>query len=431
MEPQNSTPVEFSKKNFTLGVLNGIFYHFSEAFRDRHFVMPVFILILTDSKIMVGVAAAIISAGWFLPQVFFTRWASTHQYKMPLYRVAAFIRICTWILITITVCFIGKGPSILVSSIFFLFLFIAYGTGGLGGIPFMDIVAKSIPYERRSIFFAMRFILGGVVAFIAGFLVKFILSSKSSISFPNNFCILFCISAIFTTIALVTFFFMKEPPSKLNHNHTASRNFFLHSIKALLKDNNFIRFYIYRIFTGFGLMSIPFIIPFGIEKLQIEKSDAGIYLAIASFLGILSNFIWQKISRKFGNKRVLLNTALLFSLIFGLLILIFFLSNFNIGTFWGLSISHVLFSLSAVLIMVTLFSDRMGYFNYLLDLAPEDSRSIYVGFMNSLVTPIMLLPLLGGFISGFSFKLLFILSFLFSVAAFFIGKTLTNYKEVK
>ncbi|MCK4666226.1 MFS transporter [Candidatus Dependentiae bacterium] len=393
--------------------------------------MPVFILILTDSKILVGVAAAIIASGWFLPQVFFTRWASSHQYKMPLYKLAAFIRIGAWVSITITVCFIGKGPGILVSSVFFLFLFIAYGTGGLGGIPFMDIVAKSITYEKRSVFFAMRFILGGAVAFIAGFLVKFILSTNSSIKFPNNFCILFFISAIFTTLALIAFFFVKEPPSELNHNHETSRDFFLHSIKRLSKDNNFIRFYIYRICTGFGLMSIPFIIPFGIEKLQIEKSDTGIYLAIASVLGILSNFIWQKVSKKFGNKTVLLNTALLCTLIFGILILIFFSPNLTIGNLWGLNISQVLFSLSAVLIIVTLFSDRMGYFNYLLDLAPDDSRPIYLGFMNSLVTPIMLLPLLGGFISGFSFKLLFMLSFLFSIAAFFIGRTLTNYKEVK
>ncbi|MDD3627207.1 MAG: MFS transporter [bacterium] len=423
-----------SNRNFILGVLNGTIYNFSDSLRDRYFVIPVFLLLLTDSKILIGIASAVIIAGWYLPQAFFTKWTYVNHYKMPLYRVAAYIRIFSWCMITATVCLIGKIPDYLVLILFFICLLLAYGTGGLAGIPFMDIVAKTIDQKKRSSFFAYRFITGGILSFLAGFAVKFILSENSPMKFPLNFCILFFISTIFTAVAFFIFFGVKEPPSnnELKKN-IIGKNFYKDAWKTLIQDFNFRNFYLYRFFLGIGLMSIPFIIPLGIEKLGIEKSDAGIFLAVSAIIGIFSNIWWKKISEKKGSVQVQNITAVLLITLTGIILIAIALDRFlpelmniNIAVI-NLNPSQLLLSLSAFMISSLVFSDGMGYYNYLLEMAPENKREIYVGFINTLNTPILLLPILGGVISKYSFGTLFILAFTFSIAAFFISKKLKEF----
>ncbi len=56
----------------------------------------------------------------------------------------------------------------------------------------------------------------------------------------------------------------------------------------------------------------------------------------------------------------------------------------------------------------TLSGIRLGYANYMLDIAPEAERPTYLGFMNTFIAPVLLLSSLGGFvIERTSFEVLF------------------------
>jgi hypothetical protein len=58
------------KRNFSLGVLNGVFFNASAAFLSGSTILPVFVSQLTDSRVLIGLFSAIENFGWFFPQLF-------------------------------------------------------------------------------------------------------------------------------------------------------------------------------------------------------------------------------------------------------------------------------------------------------------------------------------------------------------------------
>src|SRR3972149_5830416 len=65
-----SAPSGHRKRNFWLGVTNGIIFNASSAFLNANTILPLFVSRLTDSHFLVGTAAALHEVGWFVPQLF-------------------------------------------------------------------------------------------------------------------------------------------------------------------------------------------------------------------------------------------------------------------------------------------------------------------------------------------------------------------------
>ena len=65
-------------------------------------------------------------------------------------------------------------------------------------------------------------------------------------------------------------------------------------------------------------------------------------------------------------------------------------------------------------------SSLLGYFNYILDLAPPGSRPIYMGVANSLSGLLVFAPIAGGWILDYSsYQVLFVLTLIGMLAAAF------------
>ena len=71
MEKQVQT--EF-RHNATVCLLNMTFWQYSTSFINRLTILPLYVSHFTDSTILIGLLAAIGTAGWFLPQVFTANW---------------------------------------------------------------------------------------------------------------------------------------------------------------------------------------------------------------------------------------------------------------------------------------------------------------------------------------------------------------------
>ena len=82
--------------------------------------------------------------------------------------------------------------------------------GGFAAVPFSDIFGKAIPSRLRGRFFALRGLLGGIIAVIAGIVVRYILKSDN-ILFPRNFGLIFTLSFIFVSVSYIFLGSIKEP----------------------------------------------------------------------------------------------------------------------------------------------------------------------------------------------------------------------------
>jgi hypothetical protein len=82
-----------SRRNQTLGVMNGMLVNLGNAFVDPFTVLPVFIATFGGSSILVGLVTAAFTAGWFLPQLFVAGIAQTRHRVLPIYAAAAAFRL--------------------------------------------------------------------------------------------------------------------------------------------------------------------------------------------------------------------------------------------------------------------------------------------------------------------------------------------------
>ncbi len=413
---QHQLAEKYFKRNFFLGVTNGILFNFAWAFTSGSTVLPLFISKLTSSSILVGLASTLEGVGWALPQMAVAAVTLHQKNQMPLYIKMASLRGVAFSLLAFLVFFSGgNNPSYLLVIFFFLFSIYAFG-GGVSGVSFMEVVGKAIPANKRGSFFGMRMFFGGGLAALAGILIERILRVYD---FPKNFGVLFLIASVIIILALLSFSLVREPPvEQRSQRRKFSENLRL-GLEILKKDRNLRMLLWTRIAIGSYVLGLPFYIIFAKNILFIPTSIAGLFLSVQMVGYLSSNILWGRLSNNKSNRLVLFLSAIC-SAIPPFLLLLNILAKIPISVYGA-----TFFFLGA-----TMSGMDMGYTNYLLEIAPEEKRPIYVGFLNTIVGPTIFLSAVGGlFIQIFSFAFLYVLVFLISIGSIFLALSLTETKK--
>ena len=174
-----------------MGVFNGAIFKLGISFTNPHTVLPLFVSLLTSSKVLIGSLFTIRSFGWVMPQVFIASLTEHWQKRKSIYVLGAILRGASFFLIFVLVSFWGKKMS----SLLLVGFFLLYGTaslgGGLCGLPFLDIVGKVIAIRHRGKFFSLRLFFGGIMAIGGGLIVRYVLAHPMYFPFPDNYALLF------------------------------------------------------------------------------------------------------------------------------------------------------------------------------------------------------------------------------------------------
>src|SRR5438132_1990821 len=80
------------RRNFRLGVTNGVLYGLGTYFISRSTVIPSFFSHLTHSSALIGLVSQFESIGWYLPQFFAAAFVLHLPKKLPLYRIGWWVR---------------------------------------------------------------------------------------------------------------------------------------------------------------------------------------------------------------------------------------------------------------------------------------------------------------------------------------------------
>ncbi len=435
--------------NFTLGVLNGTLVNFGLAFIDPFTVLPVFITRLGGSSFLVGLTTSVYSAGWFLPQVFVSRYAEARRFVLNIYRLMSVFRIAAWACVVFVVFTVDPARHDLFIWTVIVCLFLNTFCAGIAGVPFLEVASKTIPVEKRGSFFGLRRLSGGLLGIVAGLIVAAVLGGDSGTdwasgwiyltvekaagaagllghAFPHNYGVLIVLGAFFSATGLILLGFVKEPPAT-TVRPMVSLNRFLRKGFALLKNHHDYRlFFLVRVSWQLTSMAFPFYSAYAYGALGFSESVVGVFVSIWIGSGVLSNYVWGKLADNRGNRIVLIATAVI-SLAPPILVLLLTRNTSGTAhtgptaaTFWIMAATYLINGFA-----------RSGRFisnmTYLLEFAPEDGRPLYVGFMNSITFPFMLSPALGGVIvEFFSFETLFTLSMVFAVFNIFLSSRLVE-----
>ncbi|MEN6303450.1 MAG: hypothetical protein ABFD96_12035 [Armatimonadia bacterium] len=403
-----------SRRNFALGLINGALFILLATFIDVDTVVPGFAWQLTGGKtIFVGVLISVINMGWFWPQLLLSSTFATADRLMPWYWLSALTRGVALFALAAVAWYLDAFTPWL-GFVLIAAMYVLYSSGGgLSIIPFMSVVADSIPPNWRGKFFGARYLVGGMMALVAGAWIRWLLSDQSGLAFPRNYAWMFLIGAIVATPSLLSWCFAREPARPVQRRRVAVPVELRRGLRLLRRDSNFRRLLITRSLSTITLgLTLPFIVPYALSQLRVPAAAVGLFVTSKIITYSLSNLLWSRVSDEGGNRRLLLLSGFMTIGALALVLSVRMLPTDHLVTIAGINVTWRVAFLCLIFAAFG-FSNagqEIGYTNFLLELIPERKRSVYMGIFYAAISPLCWVPFFGSlaigtggrFVMGFS-----------------------------
>lgn len=386
--------------NFSVNLIDITFITLAFSIISRETITPLLISNLTDSKIAIGLAPAIYSIAYYLPQLFAANHAERLKRKLP------FVMLIGGLLERVPYLFAGLAILLFAESapiIALLCLYLVIGLGAFGnGVAtpaWFSMIGKVLPVNRRGIFFGVSEGLGTLMGIIGAFFVGRVLDEMG---YPLNFATLFLVAAVFMGISWIGLALNREPESPIVKEHIPFSHYF-RRLPAILRDNhNFRRFLLGYSISRLSTMGVGFFIVFGNENFELSGADVGLLTAILIGSQAAMQLLLGWLADKRGHKANL--TVSGFTLALAALVAL------GATDLRGLMPAFVLLG-------VGLASDHVSRLNIILEFAAPEDQPTFIGLTNTLLAPVVFLaPILGGWLADFGFEALFILMAVFGLA---------------
>ena len=392
-EPEQSNDF---RRNFGGALWHGAFLALGMALTQPSTVVAAFIADLTGSTVWVGGLSTVLAVAGALPQLFLARWIEPRPRKMPVLLLAIYLRVISWGALAGLVFIIGSShPQLLAWALVGLLAVFSIG-GGLGGVPYTDIIGKVIPPERRGAFFGGRQLLAGPLAIGAAMLARQILAD---VAYPNNYALLFGLAAIALFVAALGFWLIREPPQRTVVAQSEGWREYGKRLWAATKRMK--AFVLIQVLTGFGLMAVPFYVVYARQELNAPVEAIGWLTLLQVLGGAPANLLWAWLVDRYGSWRMIALCALVSTLTPLLAI--------GLGHLGWVGILPVLFLVGA-----TSNGRSVGFSSVLLELAPRDERPTYSALSTWLMLPAAFLPLAAGaLLRQWSYPTIFVLTAVF------------------
>jgi len=386
------------RRNFFAALWHGAFLALGMALTQPTTVIAAFVADLTGSTVWVGGLSTVLTVAGTLPQLFVARWIEPCPRKMPFLLLAIYLRVASWGILAWLILTIGSDRPHLLAWALVGLLAIFYAGGGLGGVPYTDIIGKIIPTGRRGAFFGGRQALAGPLAVGAALLARHVLAK---VAYPDNYALLFGLAAGALLIASLGFWLIREPPRTDTDGHIQRWQEYREELVAA--THRLWALVSVQLLTGFSLMVLPFYVVYARQELGAPLEAIGWFMLAQVVGGVLANLLWARLVDRYSSRRMLTVCAVISMLTP--------LSAIGLGHLGWTGILPVIFLGGAAL-----NGREVGFSSALLELAPAAERPTYAALNAALILPVAFLPFMAGALLQFwSYPALFLL------AAVFIG----------
>lgn len=397
-------------RSFFGALWHGAFLSVGMSLTQPTTVLAAFIADLTGSTVWVGGLSTVLAVSGALPQLFVARWIEPRSRKMPYLLIAIYLRVLSWGILAWLIVIIGADHPQLLAWALVGLLAVFYAGGGMGGVPYTDIIGKIIPQDRRGAFFGGREALAGPFAIGAALLTRYILSH---VPYPKDYAILFGLAALALLVASLGFWIVHEPAGTGTNGSVQSwREYWNELVKAARRLRILMAV---QLFTGFSLMVLPFYIVYSRQELGASSGAIGWFVMAQALGGMLANLLWARLVDRYGSRRMLTVCAIISTCVPLLAI--------GLGHLGWIGMLPVIFLTGA-----TINGRGVGFSSALLEIAPAAERPTYTALDEVLALPIAFLPLAAGaLLQYWSYPTLFFAATIFIAA----GAALTRRLPAK
>ncbi len=400
--------------NFVVIVLDAAFFFAGLAFIDPVAVLPVLVGRLGGSDFTVGAVGTLQSAGWIVPQLIATSYVLHRRQKKKYVMLPVIYSRLPFLGVALAFLLVPAGSALqallfLLIGVYALFFF----GDGLVGVPWHDIIARTIPPTLRGRFFASINVLGGILAVGAGYIVRHTLADPS-LAFPRNYGRLFVFLCVCMGLSTLFLAFIKEPPgTALEDRHSLPR--LLRAIPGTLRRHRLLaRLIVAENLMGLVGLATLFYAVFGHTRLHLSASMGGYFIWALTAGKVGASLVWAYLNDRKGPLTVIRGVA-----VAGLLVPIAALGLPSLARAVGAD-AHVGYIYCATFLLngVAMAGVWMGITNYVLEIAPDDIRPLFLGLSATLSAPAVLMPLVGGVLLRLiSYETLFVIAAVGGVVA--------------
>lgn len=395
---------------------------------DTGAVLPVFANTLTDSKLIIGLLSALPGVSWSLLQlVGAAKVLHLPRKKGYLLKTAALGRF-PMLLLPALLLFAPAPNKTLILWVMVGCYALLFLTDGLVSVAWFDIIAKTIPSNLRGRFFGAMTFLNAVGGVGSGWIVKRVLADPRLV-YPYQYGVLFAFLCAGLAISFVFLLFIREPEGAVASEEVQPLGKLIGQIPMIWKQNPAFRkiMIVSWLMSGGGL-AWPFYALYGIKSLSLPIEAGAIFIWAATLGNMAASPIWAWVNDRKGPRAVIVSIVAIRLLTPLLAILIPFLALRHPA----LTLPGVSQYLYALVFLVNGFYGSgfmIGFMNYMLELATEEQRPLFIGLSNTLTAPGLLAPILGGWlVSLWSYEAVFVFALLFGILALFASLGLKEPK---
>ena len=405
-----------ARRNWWAFFLDFVLFGLALSILNPNTTLPAFVARLTDSKILIGMVGTVWFGGWLLPQLFAANYLSARPKKLPQLLGSAWIGRPFFLLFALFLFLGGASYPLLTLSLFLVGFVLFIVTDSVGALAYFDLIGKVMSGEQRSRVIGSAQAVRGVITIGVGWLIQRILSAQG-LGFPNNYAAVFGLAGIFLMLALAASYFIVEPPGEANATMTPWRDY-LPQLRSILRhDRTFVRITAVRLLAGLHRLAASFYVIYATQVAGQPEAAVGLFFTAQTIGGAIAGLSLGSVAARQGAQRVV-QISVVLDLLTILLALGMALSGAPAQLAWLFPVIFALLGMVDASIM-------LGYFNYVLDIAPEAERATYVGLTNTLAGLLAAAPLVGGWLlEQTSYTFLFGLTALLVLPAVLLALTL-------
>ena len=389
-----------ARRNFLLNLFEGAIFIAGGSFISSQTVLPALVSRLEGGNVAVGAVGVITYAGLFLPQLFAARYAQTKPWKKPWAVGFGALQRCIVLLIGVLLLFAGHVPPSVALTLFLLLFIVLQVTVGISTPGWFDLFAKLTPVSRRGRLSGLRTSLGGFGGLLCGMLLTVLLTV---LPFPWSYASAFLAAATLQWVSLgLQLGLVEDAPSPVMPSLGMGE--YLRQLSAVLRSNREFRAFLFSsVFLVLASLPMGFFTVYALRRFHAPESVVGEFTLLLVAVQVVSALVNGYLADRYGNRVVVLLAG----------------AAMLLASAWALMAPTLAaFRLVFVFAGMNLGSDLMARYNMSVEYGPVEQRSTYVGLMNTVLSPVYLFGLGGGWVSDrFGYETFFALGVIASCAA--------------
>jgi len=399
-------------KNNSKNVVHAFFLALAITIAEPATILPLMVNHFTESVIIVGLFASLLRGGAVVVQLYAAFHAQAYKQVIPYFKKVFFFRFLSWLLIGVSIFFLGDDNKPLTLFFIGVGLFFFSFTAGFGAIYFKELQAKLFSKKYRGKTMANRQVAGSIASILSGGVAGYVLSAYEA---PMNYAYLFMISSLLMAIGFITFVTIDEPIKENISIKEKSFTLFVKNAVTLLKSDQRLKKQIIVILLGYSyFIAMPFVILNANETFTLTGWMLGGFITLQMIGSIIgSTFLWRKIH----DYERMLSLSLLF-------IIVAFVIALFAKSFYSYALIFLLFG-------VAFDGFKISNMNLVIEIAPEDKRPVYSALQVNITSLGLFFPILGGIILTYvkSYTFIYLLTIGLLVLSLYLSLKLKNIKH--